>query len=146
MPPIKDDFTWTRDNVSLLRALGSDCLQIEPDVVNNFEHWSILKLSALKNYVDIYTRIMNDKRLNRLKFSGRTYLDIFAGSGVNRIGVTGTPIAGSSPIAARFHCKDHPFSHFVAVEKDQRYAKALQLRMERLVGEDRVTVIAKDAN
>lgn len=146
MPPSMDDYQWVKKHVGQLMALGAECKQCQPTVANAFGPWTALKLCALKNYVDIYTRILHDSRLGRLDFDGLAYLDVFAGSGVNLIGEHMTPLAGSSPIATRFHYKSQPFDRFYALEINPAYCSALQERMTKFVPQNAFKIMRGDAD
>ncbi len=126
--------------------LGAECRRIMPETVNVFGPWTALKLCAIKNYVDIYTKVLNDGRVKRLGFDGLAYLDIFSGSGVNLIGDSSTPLAGSSPIAARFHFRAQPFDRYYALEINQNFCEAISERMARLAPADRIKVYCGDAD
>jgi three-Cys-motif partner protein len=146
VPRRLDDYEWTKSHVSQLMALGQICVGHQPEVYNEFGAWTALKLCALKNYVDIYTRIMDDKRLHRLGFNGRAYLDVFAGSGVDLIRETGTPLAGSTPTAANFHYDGRPFHEFYAVEIKREFCEALKERMAKFVSNDHLHVVRGNAD
>ena len=141
-----DDYQWVKRHVTELRDLGSICRKQFPEMTNEFGPWTALKLSALKNYIGIYTKNLGDKRLRRLGFSGRAYLDVFAGTGVNLIGDSKTPLAGSSPIATRFHYEKWPFDRFYALELEEDYCEALQARMAALVDPKKVSVMSGPAD
>jgi len=146
MPQSMDDYQWVKKHVGQLMALGAECRQCQPTVANTFGPWTALKLCALKNYVDIYTRILNDSRVRRLHYDGLAYLDVFAGSGVNLIGEHMTPLAGSSPIATRFHYKSQPFDRFYALEINPDYCSALQERLTKFVPQNAFKIIPGDAD
>jgi three-Cys-motif partner protein len=71
---------------------------------------------------------------------------VFAGSGVNLIGEHMTPLAGSSPIATRFHYKSQPFDRFYALEINPAYCSALQERMTKFVPQNAFKIMRGDAD
>ena len=146
MPAAMDDYQWVKKHVGELMSFGAECRECQPGIANEFGPWTALKLCALKNYVDIYTRILDDARLARLGFSGLAYLDVFAGSGVNLIGDHRTPLAGSSPIATKYPCAKQQFDRYYALEWDPGFCQALKGRMEALVPDGSFQLFQGDAD
>lgn len=146
--PKMSDKEWVEQHCRALMDLGKECAKIRPEVSNRFGYLTILKLCALKNYVDIYTKILHDKRLERLKLDGRAYLDVFAGSGLNLIGEgeRTSPFPGSTPIATRFHHPDNRFHKYYAIELNEFYVNALTERLSRFVNPEDVNIVQGDAD
>lgn len=94
----------------------------------------------MKNYVDIYSRILDDERLHRLGYDGKSYIDVFAGSGVNFIGDIRTPLGGSLPIAVKYSYPGRGFNHYHGIELNPEYANALNDRLRILTPPENFTV------
>ncbi len=100
------------------------------EACNEFKRWTPLKLIALSYFVGPYLRIMGKLRERR----GKTtlfYIDLFAGSGINRVGKY--LLAGSPIVAIDSATKEtHKFDRMFFVDYDEKYAKSLKSRLEFL--------------
>lgn len=112
--------------------------------------WTWLKLGVLSSYLPVYLRIL------RPRFKRLVFLDLFAGSGVDRYDSGGTPICvpGSSLVAASYHSAANPgarplaFDSIVAVEKDPARARSLEAAVGRFgyVQGPNLSVLRGDCN
>ena len=93
--------------------------------------WAIMKLALLGYYIQIYTNILGS--------SGTTYVDLFAGPGIDKIRGTQHKIMGS-PLLAEFAPKRNKFTNLVLCEKEAAYAGALRSILPH------ASVIEKDIN
>ena len=94
--------------------------------------WAIMKLALVGYYIQVYTNILGK--------SGRvTYVDLFAGPGINRIRGTQHFIMGS-PLLAEYAPRRHRFTNLVLCETNPEYVQALKMILPKAV------VIPADAN
>ncbi len=96
------------------------------DSENNFTYnkWTLLKLLFLFLYTPLYTSIIGSR------YADMNYIDLFSGSGVNKLEDTDIVIAGSPIIAlalARI-----PFNHAYFNDTDGRKICMLKKRVEKL--------------
>jgi len=123
------------------RLLSNDGLPI-----NKFKSWTFLKLAVLYSYIHfIYLPHIGKNYENPI------YIDLFAGSGVsfdteNKILYVGSPIIAATNETSGYH-----FKKCIFVEKNEKYASALQQRLEILKNNDLIkcemyTVITGDCN
>jgi three-Cys-motif partner protein len=82
--------------------------------------WTILKLSILAYYVDLYTVIIKSN------YKSAFYLDLCAGCGLNHIQETGDIVLGSAIIADRIPRPNKKFDQLILIEQDQKKAEALK--------------------
>lgn len=138
--PSEKDVEWLKRHLSQLMDDGLECEGACHGIGNSFGYHTPIKLCVMKNYVDIYTRILDKDRLKRLGFNGCAYFDVFAGSGINYIGDNKTAIIGSMPIAAKYSFRERKFNHYYGIELDPDYCRALKERMSRYASPDQVTI------
>ncbi|UCC28720.1 MAG: three-Cys-motif partner protein TcmP [Phycisphaerales bacterium] len=100
--------------------------------------WSRHKHYFLQRYIDAFTTAMKGKR-----WKGLHYIDLFAGPGIVRLRDSGELDWGSALIAAQ---APNAFDGLHFCELSKRAAKALQARLDRIVGKSRFTVLQGDAN
>ncbi|MEM3553648.1 MAG: three-Cys-motif partner protein TcmP [Candidatus Bathyarchaeia archaeon] len=82
--------------------------------------WTILKLSILAYYIDLYTVIIKSR------YEHAFYLDLCAGCGLNRIEETGDIVLGSACIADRIPRVDKKFDQLILFEQDEQRAAAIK--------------------
>jgi three-Cys-motif partner protein len=82
--------------------------------------WTILKLSILAYYIDIYTVIIKSR------YKHAFYLDLCAGCGLNYIQETKDIVLGSACIADRIPRTDKKFDKLILFEKDKQKAEAVE--------------------
>jgi len=121
---------------------GKKAATVWPEIRNDFGPWTCLKLIALKYHTSLYTTIMN-KRLEAIGFDSIVYVDVLAGSGLNRIRETGSLIAGSSVIAAE--APKRKFDFLLAIENKTDYARALEKRLREFRDPGTFKVVPYDA-
>ncbi|MEM3896885.1 MAG: three-Cys-motif partner protein TcmP [Archaeoglobaceae archaeon] len=102
---------------------------------NDFKSWTPLKLVSLSYFVGPYLRITGKSLKEKYGPTALFYLDLFAGSGVNRViqderkyYLAGSPIVVID-CATKCDCK---FDKIFFVEKDEKYAASLKKRLEYL--------------
>ena len=121
------DLVWLEKHLRPLLDWGTRASSVRPTVCNEFGPWTCLKLIALKYHTEIYTTIMN-KQLPGLPWKAIDYVDILAGSGLDRIRDTGSLVGGSTIVACEspIHKK---FDYILAIENNPEYAMALAKRL-----------------
>ena len=97
---------------------------IQKDVFNEFKEKTILKLIFLHYAMAIYTTII------ARWYKNMYYIDLFAGSGINKTKNSKDIIIGSPFIATLNHATKYNLFYFV--ESDEKYAKALDARLDAL--------------
>jgi len=143
-----DDFEWLVKHIKELNDLGKNCLSFDCTTSNDFGYLTALKLCVIQYYINYYTRILDKDRVNTLGYNGLAYIDVFAGSGINYIGDSKTPLIGSFPMAATCHFKNTPFDYFFAVERNPAFCKSLFKRMNGFVDSNKFEItegLAEDA-
>ncbi len=100
--------------------------KIKPDVYNEFKEWTPLKLILLDYTLNVCTSIIK----NTSFFKKSYYIDLFAGSGINKIKGTEDFLIGSPLIASLNH--SDAYSSMIFCEKEKSYSEALDLRIKSL--------------
>ncbi len=137
------DVAWLEKHLRPLLTWGSQAAAVRPTVFNEFGPWTCLKLIALKYHTEMYTTIMN-KRLADTSWTAIDYVDILAGSGLDRIRDTGSLVSGSTVVACESP-KTRKFDHILAIEKDPDFAMALAKRLGNLRPQGSYEVVGYDA-
>ena len=137
------DLAWLEKHLRPLLKWGAQAASVRPSVYNEFGPWTCLKLIALKYHTEVYTTIMN-KRLAQLPWTAIDYVDILAGSGLDRIRETGSLVSGSTVVACESPLR-RKFDHIIAVENNPSYAMALAKRLGVFRDRDTCEVIGYNA-
>ncbi len=140
---MKSAFDSLRDHLGSQLTWAFDAQRVRPQVYNEFGAWTGIKLYCLHYYIHVYSTIISDW-LPRLGKDAMVYVDILAGSGLNRIRPVGEFLPGSTVLAARVPIK--PFDFILALENDAERSSALKLRLEKILPRDRFKVISYDAD
>ena len=112
--------------------------QIDPDIFNKFHHWTPLKLTFLNFTLDVCAIVANNI------YSKKNYIDLFAGSGINKIkGEHNDFFIGSPFIALLNHY--NKFTRFFFCEEDPDFHRALNKRISAL-GFKRLNLYEKNCN
>ena len=99
--------------------------QIEPEVSNEFHHWTPLKLTFLNFTLDVCAIVANNI------YSKKNYIDLFAGSGINKTkGKYSDFLIGSPFIALLNHY--NKFTKFFFCEENPIFFNALDKRISVL--------------
>ena len=136
------DLEWLDKKLRPLLSWGKRVANVWPDIHNEFGPWTCLKLIALKYHLSLYTGIMN-RWVEALGFDSIVYVDVLAGSGLNRIRDTGSLIAGSSIVASE--APRRKFDFLLAIENDPSFARALDKRLREFRSPETFKVIPYDA-
>ncbi len=98
--------------------------QVDSEDGFTYNKWTLLKLMFLQLYTPLYTKILKHR------YAEINYIDLFAGSGVNRFEDTDIILAGSPIIALSFAA--HPFSNAYMVDTSSAKLALLERRVELL--------------
>jgi len=140
----KKDEQYLEEHLETLTKLGTKSRQVMPQEYNTFGPWTPLKLIVLKNYVDVYTKILHRERLGSIGhgFKSKVFIDVFCGSGLNKIDYAPNRRAkdaqlhawfpGSTLIASEYASHDSKFDEIISIDKDKRKLDALVSRMRAL--------------
>ena len=105
------DIEWLKRHLQRLLPMSDQLSSIYPEVVYEKRGWAALKLVCLMFYADVYTKII-PKYYDKM-----VYIDLLAGSGINRVKETGDLIIGSPIIAATM---ESPFDRLIFVDCEQK--------------------------
>ncbi len=112
---------------------------INSNTYNEFHNWTPLKLVFLHYSLAIYSAIIH----NSIYFDNMFYVDLFAGSGINKT-KKGNILLIGSPLIATLNYKDK-YTKFFFCENDPKYNKALTDRLNSFNVKDKL-VCDKDCN
>ncbi|RLI81938.1 hypothetical protein DRP07_06230 [Archaeoglobales archaeon] len=138
MPRRKTPFEWWQDKISTLTGYKDEAKRLYSFVGSAYlqGYWTLLKLAIFAYYIDVYT-VVAKSNFNRI-----LYIDLFAGSGLNEIGIGKHKeiLLGSALLAKKVPRKGKEFDEIILVEQDPEKAAVL----EQLLPES--TVINDDCN
>jgi len=130
----RKDQWWLKTQIEKIEATNSrhkekitEILNILPDTYNPFKEWTPLKLILLNYSLQVCTTIISK---HKHIFKEMYYVDLFAGSGINKIKNGRNFLIGSPLISALNHYDK--YTKMFYAEKNPEYAKALQLRLKTL--------------
>lgn len=143
MSPRISAFDSLKNHLSKQIPWAFDARRFRPDIFNEFGAWTGIKLFCLHFYIYVYSTIIRDW-LPALGKEAMVYVDILAGSGLNKIRPIGEFLPGSTILAARVPTK--PFDFILALENDGNRSSALRLRLADILPSDRFKVISYNAD
>lgn len=111
---------WEEEKIRRLTQYAKSLAEIHPNVYYESHPHTILKLALLRQFVSVYTTIISKYYHNMV------FIDIFAGSGINRIINKGDLIVGSPVIAVD---APYQFTELIFIEKNSVFKEALQARL-----------------
>lgn len=124
---------WLKDHVKKLEATASQhsteikkIASIEPEIYNEFQSWTPLKLILLNYALDVCTLVIRSNPIFKEKY----FVDLFAGSGINKIKDKKDFLIGSPFIASLNFLDD--YTEMIFCEQDPELFKALELRVKSL--------------
>lgn len=137
---------WLKKHIKKLEITNSEfkdkiseIVKIKPLIYNEFRHWTPLKLILLNYALDVCTMIINKSP----SFKKMYYVDLFAGSGINKIKEKEDFLIGS-PLIATLKYSDK-YTKMFFCENNSDYYGALKLRLEFLKKEN-LDLIPQDCN
>ncbi len=143
MPQAKSDLEWLKGHLNTLVDVGSRVRVIDPDIFNEFGSWTALKLIGVKYWQSVYSTIIPEY-LRELGRDSMAYLDVMAGSGLNRIREPDCYLAGSSILAAAVPRK--PFDYIIAIENNKTRAATLARRLRTYREPSTYRVVSESAD
>lgn len=125
---------WLKEQIEKLEVTTSksfkneieQIIKIKPEIYNEFKEWTPLKLILLNYTLDVCSTIINKCPF----FENKYYIDLFAGSGINKIKDTEDFLIGSSLIAMLGY--SDIYNLMIFCEKDPSFYEALNLRLQIL--------------
>ncbi|MCH8907344.1 MAG: three-Cys-motif partner protein TcmP [Candidatus Heimdallarchaeota archaeon] len=125
----KDGFDWLAGKASYLFRDVDNLCKIEPETYGNVKSLSFLKLIALGYILPMYTDIIGKQRDKGDYIKQMVYIDLFAGSGLNKVEHNEKShfLLGSPFIA--IHSTKKPFDKMIFVEQDKDLSNALKKRL-----------------
>ncbi|MFH1324509.1 MAG: three-Cys-motif partner protein TcmP [Nanoarchaeota archaeon] len=121
---------WLKKHISKLEFTSSKFKKeiekiknIQPEIYNEFQPWTPLKLVLLNYALDTCTTIIRRKEF----FKKMYYIDLFAGSGINKIKGSNDFLIGSPLVAVLNYSIDYDLMFFC--EDDPDYSSALSARL-----------------
>lgn len=124
---------WLKKHISKLEIKNSKfkeqinkIVKIKPNIYNKFQAWTPLKLVLLNYALDTCTTIIRNKPF----FKEMYYVDLFSGSGLNKINQTDNMLIGSPFIASLNFSKNYDKMFFY--EKNLAFSEALAYRFKKL--------------
>jgi three-Cys-motif partner protein len=125
---------WLKKGIGALEVTNlqsgseiKEILNIKPDVYNVFREWTPLKLILLNYAFHVCSTIINKMTFFKHKY----YVDLFAGSGINKMKGKDDFLIGS-PLIVSLSSHSALYDQMCFCEKDPNYSEALNLRLEFL--------------
>ncbi len=127
-------FNWLKKQITQLEATNSkfkdiiaEINKIKPGVYNEFREWTPLKLILLNYALNVCSIIVNRMPF----FKNKYYIDLFAGSGVNKMKGSEDDFLIGSPLIASLNYSNI-YNSLIFCEKEPSYHEALNLRLKIL--------------
>lgn len=136
---------WLRKHLSNLSISDEEMdklLKAGDNQFNEFNSWAPLKLVFLKYCITVYARIIT----KRPEIKNMYYVDLLAGSGINKIKGNDKYFLGSPLILAKKISPYYKFKKMFFVEKNPMYSTALQNRLQLYLEPNDFQVIQEDCN
>jgi len=138
---------WLKKHIGQLEVTNSkfnekikNLLEIKPEVYNEFQTWTPLKLVLLNYVLDVCTLIINKTSF----FDKKYYIDLFAGSGINKVKNSKNDFLMGSPLIASLKYADK-FNKLFFCENNKILSEALDLRLTAL-NNNKLKFIPQDCN
>jgi len=131
---------WLKKQISELEITTSSyknelkkIMEVKPKVYNKFHEWTPLKLILFTYSFNVCTPIIKNTSFFKKKY----YIDLFAGSGINKIGKK--DFLMGSPLIASLNHSD-VYDSMIFCENNNNYSGALGLRLKTL-GKDNLKIM-----
>ncbi len=135
------NFDWLVDKLQEISRFGQE---IKDDgITTDYNYHTALKLITLYYVSDVFARVAGNKKRGIEGFDGAVYVDLFAGTGLVRVGRDKDIVAGSAVCVVK---NESLFSYSILVEKDKQRHSILNSRMEGVLPKDKFRVIRGDSN
>ncbi|VVB83497.1 Uncharacterised protein [uncultured archaeon] len=126
------DLTWLKKQLKKIEETNSSfkeeinkIKETDPYICNEFHPWTPLKLVFLNYLLDVCAIVANNN------YSKKNYIDVFAGSGLNKIKTKYEDILIGSPFIALLN-HNTKFTKFFFCEKEKESFKTLEKRINKL--------------
>jgi three-Cys-motif partner protein len=135
---LKKQITELETSTSRFKEQIKQIIDIDPSVYNEFRAWTPLKLILLNYSLNVCTAIIKKTGF----FKKRYYVDLFAGSGINKIKEKEDDFFIGSPLIASLNHSD-AYDSMIFCEKEQGYSNVLESRL-RILGKKNLKLIKED--
>lgn len=105
--------------------------------IPEIEQWNVEKYRLIGKYIETFTQSM------RARSEDMIYVDLTAGSGINRVKETGDIILGSPLIALS---NPISFSKYIFCERETELVQALKIRINKQFRRKNVVIFGRDVN
>lgn len=137
----KSDFEWLVEKLEIVSDLGQKIN--DDDIANSYGYHTALKLITLHYVSAVFTRVARSDKRRIQGFNGAVYIDLFAGTGLVKVGKTEDVVAGSVLCAAK---SGRGFTRSIMVEKDRQRSDVLKNRMAKVLPTTDFHAINGDSN
>ena len=137
----KSDFDWLVEKLKIISDLGQKVK--DDEITTDYGYHTALKIITLHYVSDVFTNVARDAKREIQGFDGAVYVDLFAGTGLVKVGKTKDIVAGSALCAVK---SGKGFTCSVMVEKDERRYSVLKNRMAKILHKSEFHIINGDAN
>jgi three-Cys-motif partner protein len=128
----KSDDEFFDESISFFLEKGKQLQLTDPDIVDEYNDHSILKLIAIEYWVGFFAPIAHRQLKEKYGYQV-VYIDTMAGSGVTMTKRAGDYFCGSCPGALiSAERSNFPFDKVIGVEIDNEKSRTLQNRLKRL--------------
>jgi len=128
----KSDDDFFNESIRFFCESGKDLATICPEIVDEYNDHSLLKLIAITYWVGFFSPIAHKKLRQEYGYQV-AYVDTMAGSGVTKTRRAGDCFCGSCTGAIlKAINKGYPFDKVIAVEIDQDKATSLESRLRKI--------------
>ena len=123
----KSEFDWLKEKLKSISDLGGKVN--DGDSANDYSYHTALKLITVRYVSDTFTKIARNANRWQEGYDGAVYVDLFAGTGLVKVGDDGDVVAGSAPCAVT---SGKGFDYSVMVEKNGSRLRLLEKRMSEI--------------
>jgi len=140
----KSDEEFFNESLKSFFSKGKKLMEIHPDIADEYNDHSLLKLISIAYWVGIFTPIAHRQLKDKYGYEV-VYVDTMAGSGVTRTKRAKDYLCGSCPAALSAALrKGFPFDKIIGVEIDPEKANVLRLRLKSLFPNQPIYIYEKD--
>lgn len=106
-------------------------------IIPEIEQWNVEKYRLIGKYIETFTQSMRERSEDMI------YVDLTAGSGINKVKETGDIILGSPLIALS---NPISFSKYIFCERETEQVQALKIRINKRFRRKNVVIFGRDVN
>lgn len=135
------NFDWLVEKLQEISKFGQE---IKDDgITTDYNYHTALKLITLYYVSDVFARVAGNKKRGIEGFDGAVYVDLFAGTGLVKVGRYKDIVAGSAVCVVK---NESLFAYSILVEKNKQRYSILNSRMEGIFPKDKFRIIRGDSN